>query len=237
MNRWQAIVFDLDDTLYPERDYVRSGFWAVACWTEVNLGISRHQSFAELLQLFAAGVRGDTFNRCLENHRFEPDKWVPHMVQVYRDHRPDITPYPRVPELLRRLRQIYRLGLVSDGYLEIQKRKLDSLRLAPHFDALVFSDEWGRDAWKPSSQPFEIVLARLGVTGPKAVYVADNPFKDFLGARHIGMRTVRVRYSEGLYSHLEPSSAEHAPDADIATLDCLEWTLINALSSVENTCQ
>ena len=73
MPAWQAIVFDLDDTLYPERAYVLSGFRAVAAWAAGELGLPVTQGFAELRRLFDDGVRGDTFNRWLESHGFQPD--------------------------------------------------------------------------------------------------------------------------------------------------------------------
>jgi len=226
MPAWRAIVFDLDDTLYPERTYVLSGFCAVSTWAEEHLGIPANQGFTELHRLFDEGIRGNTFNRWLESHGLKPDRWVPQMVQVYRKHNPQIAPYPEVPELLQRLSPRYRLGLVSDGYVKVQKRKLAALNLTSCFDVLVFSDEWGREAWKPSSRPFEIVLERLGVTGSEAVYVADNPHKDFLGARQVGMWAVRVRRPDGLYSHLEPPSPEHAPHVEIETLSDLETSLM-----------
>jgi len=221
----QAIVFDLDDTLYPERDYVFSGFRAVATWAEEHLGIPADQGFTELRRLFEDGVRGDTFDRWLESHGLKPDEWVPRMVQVYREDHPHIEAYPEVPGLLQRLRPRYRLGLVSDGHAEVQKRKLTALGLASCFDVLVFSDEWGREAWKPNSRPFEIALERLKVIGSEAVYVADNPTKDFLGARQVGIWTVRLRRLDGLYSHLEPPSPDHAPDVEIESLDGLEAIL------------
>jgi putative hydrolase of the HAD superfamily len=227
MPAWRAIVFDLDDTLYPERTYVLSGFRAVAAWVEEHLSIPQHQSFAELRRLFDEGIWGNTFDCWLESYGLEPNRWVAQMVRVYREHNPHIAPYPEVAELLQRLSLHYRLGLVSDGYAEVQKRKLTALGLAPCFDVLVFSDEWGREAWKPSSRPFEIVLKRLGVIGSEAVYVGDNPSKDFLGAREVGMRTVRVHHPDGLYSHLEPPSPEYAPDVEIKTLSDLEASLMH----------
>ncbi len=225
MTKLQAVVFDLDDTLYPEQAYVFSGFQAVAVWAEEHLGIPAAQGVAELRRLFEEGVRGDTFNRWLESHGFKPDDWVHQMVRVYREHDPHIAPYPEVPDLLRRLRPRYRLGLVTDGYVETQRRKLAALGLTLFFDVLVFSDEWGREAWKPNSLSFEIVLERLNISGPEAVYVADNPLKDFLGARRVGMWTVRIRSPEGLYSHLEPPSSEHAPHFEIKTMGYLEVIL------------
>ena len=222
----RAIIFDLDDTLYPERAYVLSGFRAVSIWAEEHLGIPTHHGFAELCRLFDEGIRGDTFNHWLESHSIKLDDWVTQMVRVYREHNPHIVPYPEAPELLQRLRSRYRLGLISDGYAEVQRRKLAALGLTPCFDALVFSDEWGREAWKPNSRPFEVAVERLAIAGPEAVYVADNPNKDFLGARQVGMWTVRVRRPDGLYSHLEPPSPQHAPNVEIATLSDLEAWLM-----------
>jgi putative hydrolase of the HAD superfamily len=147
------------------------------------------------------------------------------MVEVYRLHEPQIAPYDGTPSLLDRLRVECVLGLVTDGFRSVQERKLDALRLGPYFQAVVFSDTLGRDAWKPSPRPFEAVLERLSVSGREAVYVADNPAKDFRGARCVGMATVRVRHADGLYHHLEASSPADAPDWEISQLGELETLL------------
>ena len=224
MSRWRAIVFDLDDTLYPERDYVLSGFKAVAAWAKTQLSISSELGFNELNTLFEEGVRGNTFDKWLEKHRLKSN-WVPQMVEVYRNHEPDIKPYPEAPGLLKKLHSDFRLGLLSDGYSSVQKRKLASLRLESFFDAIVLSDEWGRNSWKPNPRPFEIVVDKLGVNVFEAIYVADNPIKDFYGARSICMHTIRIRHCDGLYSHLEPPTLEHAPDAEIKDLREMETIL------------
>ena len=221
----RAVVFDLDDTLYPERVYVESGFRAVAVWTEQHLGVPAQRAYAFLLGLFEAGVRGDTFDRFLKSEGVERDGWVPRMVRVYREHEPRIASYPEVPELLGRLRARLRLGLVTDGQSAVQRGKMAALGLAPSFDAVVYNDEFGRRAWKPSPRGFQIVLERLGVEARAAVYVGDNPVKDFLGARGAGMSTVRVRSPLGLYSRREPVSPRHAPEAEITELRELEAVL------------
>jgi len=222
VKRWQAIVFDLDDTLYLEREYVRSGLRAVAVWAEDELGFPTEQTFAELCRLFEDGVRGDTFNRWLAARGLEPDEWVAPMVAVYRRHEPQIALRPQTGQLLVRLGRDYRLGLVTDGYLEVQQRKVAALDLQRHFTAIVYSDALGRDAWKPSPRPFAEVLSRLSVSGDAAVYVGDNPTKDFLGARQLGMDTIRLRHPEGLHCDLEPASAEHAADMEIGAIEDLE---------------
>lgn len=226
MNRWRAIVFDLDDTLYPERDYVLSGFHAVAVWAETALGIPAEQCFTELTSLFEQGVRSDTFNRWLAAHSLSHYNLVAELVTVYREHQPQLAPLPNVPKLLRSLHHHYRLGLVSDGYLGVQQRKLAALNLADYFDAVIFSDQLGREAWKPSTKPFKAVLKQLAVRATKAVYIADNPAKDFLGARRVGMFTVWVRRPDGEYADLTPPTPHHTPDLTIRTLAELEQLLV-----------
>ena len=223
---WQAVVFDLDDTLYPERDFVLSGFRAVAAWLEARIGVPAAHGYDELRALFAAGVRGNTFDRWLEERGLPAHAFVPEMVRVYREHEPRLSPFPEVPELLAALRRGSRLGLVSDGPLAVQRAKLAAVGLEQFFDAVVFSDAWGREAWKPSLLPFTTVLERLGTPAAASVYVADNPVKDFLGARRVGMRTVRVRRPGGEYAHLGPPAGEHAPHATIESLRDLEGALV-----------
>ncbi len=215
----QAIVFDLDDTLYPERAYVLSGFKAVAKWAEDHLGIPEKEGYANLSGLFEAGVRGDTFNRWLSSHGLQLNDLLEPLIHVYRDHEPHLAPFPEVPAILEWLHRSCLIGLVSDGFLSVQQRKWKALGMAGYFDAVVFSDEWGRAAWKPSTRPFEEVLRKLGSHPTMTPYIGDNPAKDFLGARRAGMPAIRIRRPGGEYYHLEPATREHAPDYTITSLD------------------
>jgi putative hydrolase of the HAD superfamily len=218
----RAIVFDLDDTLYLERAFVESGFRAVADRVEGRLGLAPGAMASELMSSFDAGVRGDTFDRFLAGHGVEDDDLVGWMVDLYRGHRPTIEPYVGAREMLVRLRGRFLLGLLTDGPAEVQRRKLRALGLAQMFDAAVFSDDLGRQNWKPSPRPFEAVLDLLGVPATEAVYVADNPIKDFLGPTDIGMHTIRIRHTEGLLTRLEPQTQAHAPSFEVRTFEELE---------------
>ena len=221
----RAVVFDLDDTLYPERAYVASGFGAVAAWAAEHLAVPRTEALEELTRLFEEGVRGNTFDRWLGDRGLSAARWEAPMVEAYRAHDPAIAPYPEVGALLARLRGAYRLGLLSDGQAAVQERKLAALGLEPYFDAVVLSDRLGPQAWKPSSLPYEQVLGELGVAGPEAVYVADNPAKDFLGAREAGLWTVRVRWPDGLYAAVEPATPQGASDLELPSLGGLPTAL------------
>ena len=230
---WQAILLDLDDTLYPEREYVLSGFQAVARWADENLGIPSAEGYAQLSDLHEQGIRSDTFNRWLAARGIPGGDWVLKLVDVYRHHSPNVAPFPEIPSLLERLGRCCKLGLISDGYLGVQRKKLDALGLEQHFAAVVFSDEWGRESWKPSTRPFKEALATLEVdSSDAAVYVGDNAAKDFLGARRLGMRTIQCLWSGGDYIAIEPPTPEHAPDATASTISELKGMLLSDHTSI-----
>jgi putative hydrolase of the HAD superfamily len=219
--RWRAVVLDLDDTLYPEAMYVRSGFRAVAARAQETLGVPAGEAEAELVALFEAGVRGDTFDRWLAARGLGGAAAVGDLVAAYRAHAPEIAPFPDAGGLLRRLdADGSAVGLLSDGDPAVQGGKLDALGLRDAFDAVVITGGLGPDAGKPDPRGFEEVLRQLGGAPPRqAVYVSDNPVKDFVGARRVGMRSIRVRRPGGIYAALEPATPEHAPDAEVPGLE------------------
>jgi putative hydrolase of the HAD superfamily len=204
--------------LYSERDFVLSGFRAVAIWAAANLGISEEIGSATLADLYHQGVRNNTFNKWLEIHAIDRPESIPQLLDIYRQHAPKITPFPEAIALIETLKKSYQIGLVSDGYLEVQQRKWLALGLNDLFDAVVFSDELGRENWKPSTAPFKLVLERLNVLPEFSVYIGDNPRKDFFGARQLGMHTIQVWRSESEYGHLQPPELDYHPHLKIDSL-------------------
>jgi putative hydrolase of the HAD superfamily len=225
VKKWRAIAFDLDDTLYPEAEYVRSGFRQVAAWIEGRLGTPAETSYRELEHLFHEGVRGNLFDLWLAAHDRVNPSVISEMVQVYREHAPSIAPFPEVPKLLRGLSNRYQLGLLSDGTLAVQRRKLAALELSQWFQCVVFCDEWGREAWKPNVRCFLHLAESFGLSPGEVVYVGDNPSKDFLGARNAGLMTIWIRRPGLLYTHLEPMTPNHCPDLTLNSLDELPAVL------------
>ena len=215
--KWRAVIFDLDDTLYPEISFVRSGFREVAQWCSDNLGMERGVAYKELLSLFESGAKGNTFDAWIETHDLPVDL-VPEMVAIYRDHSPDIEPYEGVRECLTLIRRNYKTGLLSDGLLSMQERKLAALKFKDMFDVVVFSDRWGREYWKPSQRPYLFALDALAVSPEEAVYVADNPGKDFLACQQLGMSSIWVRHPASMYAELEPKGVDHVADHVIRSI-------------------
>jgi len=220
----QAVVFDLDDTLYPERRYVRSGYGAVGEFLRERLG--RTEAFEDWLwQRFCSGRSAgalDALNAELSLGRSREQ--IDELVSVYREHRPDIRPREGAAALLSRLRRRCRLALLTDGFLPAQRLKLDALALGPLFDVVVFTEEIGREAWKPSTAGFQAVRDRLGVPHERCAYVADNPAKDFVAPNRLGWRTVRLVCEGQVHAH-RPAPPNGRPDTTIRRLDELEDAL------------
>jgi putative hydrolase of the HAD superfamily len=211
-----TIAFDLDDTLYPECDFVLSGFAAVDGWLRQTHSA---QNFAVCAgKLYAAGRRGKIFDEALPLIGVEPTPGlVVKLVEIYRAHEPKLKLFPDAAEILGWAAPHFRLALITDGYAEVQIRKIRALGLESIISCRIITDELGRSHWKPSPEPYRRVMAQYPGPADGYVYVADNPRKDFIGAKQLGWRTVRVRRPGGEHADYVPTEAE-APDGEITNL-------------------
>ncbi len=216
----RAFIFDLDDTLCLERDYARSGFRAVAEAWRSRLGDPDRAADLMLAEL-DAGNRARVFDALLARLGQPAEREVVDgMVATYRDHVPVIALCADADRALTRLRGTARLGLVTDGWLRAQERKIDALGLRRRLDLVLLTDEWGREFWKPHPRAFEEVAARLRIPPGRCTYVADNPAKDFLAPNRLGWRTVQVCRAGALYVDLPPPP-EGAAGTTLLSLDGL----------------
>jgi putative hydrolase of the HAD superfamily len=85
----------------------------------------------------------------------------------------------------------------------VQWRKIISLGLDKRVDKIIVTDDLGRDFWKPNKHFFEEMLKHFALLGEEAVYVGDNPIKDFIGAREAGYKTIRIVRDLGDYMKLQ----------------------------------
>jgi putative hydrolase of the HAD superfamily len=140
---------------------------------------------------------------------------------------PRLTLFPDALWALDYFGQRSKIALLTDGFAAVQRNKVKGLGLENTFAAYIYTDELGRDAWKPSQTPFLKIAAMLEMqdTMESLVYVADNPTKDFIAPNQLGWTTVRVRRSGGEYSALEPRDDSHAPRHEISSLEELPGVL------------
>lgn len=208
----QCVVFDIDDTLYLERDYVRSGFAAASAACEVS-GLAD-----ACWRLFLDGARGDTFDRALEACGVSRSaELIERLVGAYRSHLPDVRLEPDASNCLPALEHL-RLGCITDGPATSQWAKINALGLRRWLSPVIVTAELGTGLGKPHIASFQAVEQVTGLPGPAHVYVADNPRKDFVTPRALGWYTVRVRRRGSLWEHVR---SDKDVDVELNTLDDL----------------
>lgn len=220
METTRALVFDLDDTLYPERAYACSGFAAVAAAFTGRLNPA-YDLAARMRELFDTGDRHRVFNVIArECGLADTDPVVRDMITVYRRHRPAIHLFADADAALSRLRPSCRLGLITDGCAVTQHAKIDALDLRRRFDHIIVTDDWGREFWKPHPRAFEEMSARLAVPPDRCTYIADNPAKDFVAPNAMGWHTVLIERPDRVHA-AEPTAQGGAPSKTIGSLEMI----------------
>src|SRR5262249_27135707 len=139
-------------------------------------------------------------------------------------HMPDIYLYEDAAWALRYFSEKYPLGLLTDGYAQTQRNKVTALSIADYFQVIVYSDDDGRACWKPSHVPYQKIMTQAEAAGANCCYIADNPSKDFVTARALGWRTVRLVRKGGEYADIEAAEG-HEADHRITSLHQLHGAL------------
>lgn len=204
MEQLRGVVFDMDDTLYPESSYVESGFQAVARWLG-GKGFASREAFDFLWGEFQHGRRGDTFDALLQAFpTLQAMVQVHQLVEIYREHFPTLSLFPEMESLLDRMKaRGIPTALISDGPRTVQAKKVEALGLASKVDAIFLTDAWGREFWKPHPRAFQAAEQALGLRGECLAYIADNPTKDFQAPHSLGWRTLWATFPGRVHANLD----------------------------------
>jgi putative hydrolase of the HAD superfamily len=222
----RAVFFDVDDTLYSTTAFANRARTA-AMEAMVGLGglrVTAEGLLAELREVIAEfGPNFDShYDRLLR--RFTDEDLGGHTrsvlvaagVAAYHDFKVrEFVPFPGVLEGLRALRgrTDLVLGVITEGLEVKQAEKLLRLGVYPFLDrrAIFISDVIGIS--KPNAKLWLRACSGVGVPPPQAMYVGDNPSKDLLPARSVGLRTVRMRAPGAKYAS---APCAEPPDHEVA---------------------
>lgn len=188
-NEIKGVIFDLDDTLYSEKEYVKSGYKAVSDY----LGGGHEE---QLWKYFEDGKPAiDVLLKKIG--RIEEKEKV---LAVYRSHKPDIHLYDGVAKMIENLKnQGIKVGIITDGRPEGQRNKIEALGLLT--DDIIITDELGGIQFrKPCDIAFRIMMTKWKLPASQIIYVGDNPEKDFQAPQQLGMKSLWVKNKDGLYS-------------------------------------
>ncbi|HEX5367223.1 MAG TPA: glycosyltransferase, partial [Acidimicrobiales bacterium] len=174
---------------------------------------------------FEAGVRGRILDEALAASSLGAEaaaRALPRLIEVYRSHAPAIEMLADARAWLGARDPDVLAAVVTDGPLASQRAKAEAMLVDRWAADVVFTEALGPGRVKPHPAAFEHLQHRLGVSGRRCAYVADNPVKDFAAPRGLGWRTVRIRRPGGLHADL-PSGDD--VDVEITTLADLDAAL------------
>ncbi|ADU31850.1 HAD family hydrolase [Evansella cellulosilytica] len=200
-------IFDLDDTLFCEHEYVRSGFNAVAKYVVGKFpNLNQETLYNSFIKEWMISGRGRVFNAVCQ--RYNIDVSIDKLINVYRNHRPLIDLYNDAKSLISFLkRQNIPIGIITDGNSIMQWRKIEALGLNELVSSIIVSDDLGSSCWKPSDIPYKEVSKVLNTSLNECIYIGDNPHKDFVTAKRLGMKTIRIIRPVG--DHMKISLDKH----------------------------
>ena len=184
----KGVIFDLDDTLYSEKEYVKSGYRAVSNY----LGGEYEK---KLWSFFEEGK--PAIDELLKELGRVDEK--AEVLEVYRSHIPSIYLYTGVVEMMAELKEKgIKVGIITDGRPEGQRKKIKALGLK--VDDVIITDELGGAQFrKPCDISFRILVTRWQLNPADVVYVGDNLAKDFQAPQQLGMRSLWFNNADGLY--------------------------------------
>lgn len=210
INKNTYVVFDLDDTLYKERDYSLSGLEAVARFVQHTYGI---ELGAKLLEWQQQGVKDVLQALCdhlqLESSVKESFLWV------YRLHEPTIQLSPENRDLIKAIQEVSAgVAILTDGRSTTQRLKIRALGL--HEIPCYISEDWQSE--KPDPKRF--IEINNTVEAERFIYIGDNPKKDFKAPNELGWQTIGLIGNE-LNVHSQKTdhlTAEYLPTVWIHNL-------------------
>ncbi|SFE55481.1 HAD family hydrolase [Alteribacillus iranensis] len=204
MVKTKAIIFDLDDTLISEKEYIKSGYKHISKILSGKLNKDENALYELLLRLLSKSSQ-NVFNRLLDIFEFNYTRNdIGYLVEEYRNHLPNIVFFDDVLPCLDILKdREVKTGIITDGYSNAQNQKIKVIGATNYFDKIIVTDELGREYWKPHPKSFEIMKHALDVEYDEMIYVGDNPKKDFYISRIYPIKTIRVQRENGVYATSE----------------------------------
>lgn len=200
----KVVVFDLDDTLYDEISFVKSGFKAVALYFSKQYKLDSKVFYERLLSCLEILGRGKVFDETLKFFQLYSKKNVKKALSIYRAHKPNISLSDDSLEILTLFNEekilIY---IVTDGNKIVQNNKIEALKLRKYIKKDLITHRYGKKYSKPSTYCFEKIPKIEKLSYEEIVYIADNPNKDFVNIKKLKFRTIRIK--KDMFEKLEKS--------------------------------
>ena len=209
----QAVLFDLDDTLWPIVPVIRHAEQTLHDWLLQHVPAVAEQWSIESL-------RERRMEMLAENPNYQIDLYalrhaglteafiasdadagmVDHAMAVFAHARNAVTLFDDVVPGLTRIGRARRLGSISNGFADLK-----AIGLAAHFHTSLAAHTFG--SAKPDPAIFHAACAALGVAPAQAVYVGDDLQLDVEASQNAGLRAVWInRFGRTLPATMRPDA-------------------------------
>lgn len=210
-----VVLFDLDDTLYKEIEFLKLGYYAVAAWLQSEYGLCENPC-NRMFETYRRG--GNVFVELNESCRLNVP--ISDYLSVYRGHKPDIVlPTPTRILLDTLISRKCILGIITDGRSITQRNKIAALGLERYVssDHMLISEEFGCE--KPCPDNYRYF--ELKYPGCRFCYVGDNLQKDFTAPNKLGWKTIcLLDNGQNIHKqHFEQTDTGALPQIKIRSLD------------------
>jgi putative hydrolase of the HAD superfamily len=153
-----------------------------ACW-ELYRQQRMHKNFLRHQRFFLALADFNIFDRQLAKNLGEA------YVKISPE-KPNLLPHAM--ELVTNLAEIFPLHIITNGFQEVQHRKLEVTGLKPYFQQIITSER--ANCKKPHAGIFKLAMKLSGAKVPDCLMIGDDPRADIQGA--IGMGWKAIWYNE-----------------------------------------
>ncbi len=178
-----VLVFDLDDTLYNEIDFLKSAFSEIALKIANEINIDYVEIFCQMQSFYYDNT--NVFKETIK--KYNAPFSIEELLHIYRNHKPKIKLSQDKINLLNMLKSMnISLGLLTDGRSIQQRNKIEALGLDDWFSEVVISEEFGSE--KPHVENYKYFEKVFGKG--KYYYIGDNIKKDFITPNSINWTTI-----------------------------------------------
>ncbi|WP_185956457.1 HAD family hydrolase [Changchengzhania lutea] len=195
----KVVVFDLDDTLYNEIDFLKSAYAEIAKKISNEVDVKQELIFDKML--FYYGNNKNCFKEIL--NEFKSLCSTSDLLFIYRNHKPNITLLPDRLLVLNHLKKLgVPMGMITDGRSIQQRNKLRALGITDFFSEIIISEEFKRE--KPDIKNFKYFENIFG--NAQYYYIGDNVRKDFISPNKLHWTTICIK-DNGFNIHSQNTGA------------------------------
>ncbi len=184
------VFFDLDNTLYDSEKYYTRAFESISEHLQKRFKIEQKTSFDFLYSNWKKTT--SMYNKIFDDLIEELDLKIStiDLVKIFNEqevYESDL--FSDTVPVLEKLSKKFKLGIITDGNISRQKRKIENCKIHNFVNFTVYTKEIEP---KPSPKPFQYALNQSSLNGVRPFYVADNPKIDFKGAKQLNFSTIRI---------------------------------------------